>query len=208
MIGAVGYVLVDIVLQFLPPHYSMIGEAESNLAVGPYGWIMNINFLGRAVTSACMVAAVAGLGGTGWLRRTGLVLFGFGGLCSAVLAFFSTDIHPVGEPGLAASTPTGAVHLAVATVGFLAALAGISTLTIWLYRSTLLPDGHRVAVVFTAAGLAGLAFLGFTVAATPTLLGLAERICLVGILGWVFGVSRAIRRSSGQRPRGRDNLEK
>jgi hypothetical protein len=29
------YVLIDIVLQLLPPHYSVVSDAESDLAVGP-----------------------------------------------------------------------------------------------------------------------------------------------------------------------------
>ncbi|KGJ77557.1 hypothetical protein GY21_07195 [Cryobacterium roopkundense] len=196
MIGAAGYAVVDTVLQFLPPHYSPISDAESNLAVGPFGWIMNVNFLGRAVTSACAVGALAGLTGGGPLRRSGLVLFGFGGLCSAVLAFFPTDVHPDGEAGLVAHTAAGAVHLTVATVGFLAALAGITTLTGWLWRSGSLSGGRGAAVGFTAVGLAGLAFLGLTIVAAPGMLGLAERICLVGILGWVFFVCREIRGQS------------
>jgi len=195
MVGALAYVLVDIVLQLLPPHYSPISEAESNLAVGPFGWIMNLNFIGRAIASACAVLALAALGGRGALRRTGLVLFGFGGLCSALLAFFPTDIHPVGETGLQAFTPTGTVHLAVATVGFVAALAGIAVLTGWLRRSRLLPAGRGVALVFLVWGVIGLIFLGGAIAVAPNLLGLAERICLLGILGWVFGVCLMIRRT-------------
>ena len=83
--------------------------------------------------------------------------------------------------------------LAVATVGFLAALAGIAALTGWLRRSRLLPGRRTVALVFLVWGVAGLIFLGATIAVAPNLLGLAERVCLLGILGWVFGVSRAIR---------------
>ena len=38
------YVVLDVVAQVLPPHYSPISQAESLLAVGPYGYIMTVNF--------------------------------------------------------------------------------------------------------------------------------------------------------------------
>ncbi|MBG6212165.1 MAG: DUF998 domain-containing protein [Cryobacterium sp.] len=192
MVGVVVYVLVDIVLQFLPPHYSPISEAESNLAVGPFGWIMNLNFVGRMITCIAAVVALSTLGGTGVLRRIGLGLFFIGGLCSGVLAFFPTDIHEAGEPGLTAESVAGRIHLTVATIGFLAALAGICVLTAWLSRSRVLPRSRVAASGFTALGVAGILVLGLSVTVLPGLLGLAERVCLIGILGWVFGVCRTI----------------
>jgi hypothetical protein len=54
--GVIGYVIADVVLQFLPPHYTAISQAESDLAVGPFGWIMSINFFGRGITSAALIA--------------------------------------------------------------------------------------------------------------------------------------------------------
>ncbi|TDW31140.1 DUF998 domain-containing protein [Cryobacterium psychrophilum] len=192
MVGVVVYVLVDVVLQFLPPHYSPISEAESNLAVGPYGWIMNLNFVGRMITCLAAATALATLGERGVLRRIGLWLFVLGGVCSGILAFFPTDVHEAGAPGLTTETSVGAVHLAVATVGFVAVLVGICVLTVWLSTSPVLPRARLVALVFTGVGVAGIVFLALTIAVLPDLLGLAERVCLLGILGWVFGVSRSI----------------
>ena len=40
----------------------------------------------------------------------------------------------------------------------------------------------------------GLMFLALTVTVLPSLIGLAERTCLVGILGWTYWVARGIRR--------------
>ncbi|KFF60171.1 hypothetical protein JF66_06120 [Cryobacterium sp. MLB-32] len=194
VVGVVVYVLVDIVLQLLPPHYSPISETESNLAVGPFGWIMNLNFVGRMITSIAAVVALTALGGTGILRRLGLWLFLVGGFCSGVLAFFPTDIHEVGEPGLAGESVSGSVHLVVATAGFLAALAGICALTAWLWRSRVLPRALAAASVFTALGVVGILFLGLAITVFPGLVGLAERVCLLGILGWVIGVCGVLAR--------------
>jgi len=45
------YVVLDAIAQVLPPHYSPLSQAESLLAVGPYGYIMTVNFLIRGVFS-------------------------------------------------------------------------------------------------------------------------------------------------------------
>jgi MFS family permease len=209
MVGVVVYVSVDVVLQFLPPYYSPISEAESNLAVGPFGWIMNLNFLGRAVTSFAAAGAllsVARAAGRGRSARrslssllvTGLTLFTLGGLCSAVLAFFPADVLPPERraPGrtVIAETTVGSVHLGVATLGFIAALLAIVLLTAWAYRSGCLPAVRRGALAFTVLAAVGLMFLALTVTVLPSLIGLAERTCLVGILGWTYWVARGIRR--------------
>lgn len=194
MVGVIVYVLVDVVLQFLPPHYSAISDAESNLAVGPYGWIMNLNFLGRAVLTLCAAVAIGLSGPPSSLRRAGLALMIVAGACSAALAFLPTDIHPPGEFGLQTSTPTGALHLGVASLGFFAALGAFALLTGWLRGSALLRNVYPAALALTAVAAAGLLCVALADAFAPNLVGLAERVCLAGILGWAFVVCGAIRR--------------
>lgn len=219
MIGVVVYVLVDCVLQVLPPHYDPIREAESNLAVGPYGWIMNLNFLGRAATTLCAVNALRRLGSPSQLRLAGLILLVCGGAASAVLAFFATDVDVV--PGSAADsyTVTGIVHLIVAGAGFIAALGAVVVLTVWLRRTRALriplPAGPAAGRTNTPATTLATAFAVLTVggglwlaaAATvaPGTLGIAERVCLVGILGWTFVVCAGIRQRDA-RPRAERQL--
>ena len=208
MAGVAAYVGVDVVLQRLPPHYSMIRDAESNLAVGPFGWIMNLNFIGRAATTLCLVRAVLLTGSAGQLRTTGTVLLGIGGACSGVLAFFPTDIPgaaPVGSgpaapgaaapgaPGLSATTRAGAVHLAVTGVGFVAAFAGVSVLTAWLRKWPRLRRTSTAAAGFCGLTAAGVGALGLAGRYFPSYLGLAERIALAGILGWAFSVAAGLR---------------
>jgi len=55
--GIVLYLILDVVAQLLPPHYSPITQAESDLAVGKYGFIMTINFLNRGVLSLLFIFA-------------------------------------------------------------------------------------------------------------------------------------------------------
>ena len=197
MVGVVVYVLVDVVLPFLPPHYSAVSDAESNLAVGPYGWIMNLNFLGRAGLTLSAAVAIGLAGRPSRLRRAGLVLMLLAGACSAALAFLPTDINPPGEYGLLAATLPGTLHLVVASLGFFAALAGFALLTGWLRGQDLAPELRRAypaALTLTAVAAAGLLFVALADTFAPMLLGLAERVCLAGILGWAFVVCAAIRR--------------
>jgi hypothetical membrane protein len=203
MIGVVVYLLVDCVLQFLPPHYDPIREAESNLAVGPFGWIMNLNFLGRAVTTLCAVGALRLVGPASVQRRIGLVLLGAGGMASALLAFLPTDVHVAAGSSAASYSLTGMMHLIVAGTGFVAALLAIVVLTVWSWRTPELAGIAGPAVVCAALTASGGVWLALCATVAPDLLGLAERVCLAGILGWTFVVCAGIRRvSSAGRARG------
>jgi hypothetical membrane protein len=185
MVGVVIYVVVDVVLQFLPPHYSPLTQAESDLAVGPLGWIMSINFFGRGITSGALIVAIGMTEPQTPQRRAGAALLAVAGFCSALIAFFPTDI-PNGE-GISPSTAHGVIHIAGATSGFVLALAAFWLLTFWA------PARSRASIAFLAVATGGLVFLAVSIVAIPGVLGLAERICLLGILGWVFVVATRLR---------------
>jgi hypothetical membrane protein len=188
LVGVAVYVIVDVVLQFLPPHYSPISQAESDLGVGPFGWIMSINFFGRGITSAAIIVAITLTAPPTRRRLLGISLLAVAGFCSALIAFFPTDIAAVAGEGIRPATVHGTIHVVGATSGFILALASFWVLTSWM------PDRPRAADILLGIASLGLLFLGVTVVAAPELLGLAERICLVGILGWVFVVAHHLRR--------------
>ncbi len=58
--GIILYLILDIVAQLLPPHYNPISQAESDLAVGSFGYIMTINFLNRGILSIIFLFAFLG----------------------------------------------------------------------------------------------------------------------------------------------------
>ena len=173
------YVLIDVVLQFLPPHYSVVSDAESDLAVGPFGGSMNLNFLARAVMSGCVVVAVALTAPASRLRTAGSVFLALAGLCSAALVFFPTDVNPPGEFGMTPRTTVGLAHVVIATSGFLAVLLAMALLTRWIGR-------RRAVQGFFVLALVGLGLLAVSLAVFAQVVGLTERLCLVGILGWTF----------------------
>ncbi len=53
------YLVIDTVAQILPPHYSPIRDAESDLAVGPYGFLMTVNFVNRGVLSILFLTGIS-----------------------------------------------------------------------------------------------------------------------------------------------------
>jgi len=193
-VGAVLYIVVDIVLQLLPPHYSVVSEAESNLAVGSFGWIMNLNFVARGVVTGCAVWALARFGPRSRLRQFGLGLMLLAGVCSAALAFLPTDIPPADTPGLAPTTALGTAHLVVAATGFVTALVAFVLLTVWLRHNERLRPAYPAAAFCVALAALGLLSLGLASAVAPGVLGLAERLALAGVLGWVIAVAALIRR--------------
>lgn len=256
MILVLLYAIVDVSLQFLPPHYSVVTDAESDLAVGPYGWVMRANFLGRGVMSLCLVGAIvltrrrgestrgesmrgesmrgettrgesmAGESSSGETRRgettghtestpqasrsfapsrarslapnltrnraatpaikLGCALIVIAGVCSAMLVFFATDVNAAGQFGMAQHTNIGRTHVVFATIGFIAVLLGMLLLT------AALPLG-RVAVASVTIAAAGLLILAGCLLVAPHLIGLAERLCILGILGWAFAVAHRYR---------------
>ena len=126
IIGIILYVVLDAVVQVLPPHYSPISQAESDLAVGPYGYIMAINFVNRGVLSILFVVAVYNsLPISGRPKfRTGLALISFWGAGALVLSVFPTDLS--GNP----VTVHGAIHLIAALIAFICGAFGILLLSL------------------------------------------------------------------------------
>lgn len=192
------YVALDAIAQSLPPHYSPIRDAESDLAVGPYGYIMAINFVNRGVLSLLFVFALSqSLKMTDAIpERTsgaknpysrGLTLLAVWGVGALLLAIFPTDVP---------ATPVswhGAIHLVVALIAFLAGAFGILDLSSRFRESELL---RGAAGYSFAIALLGVVFCFVTLGLgsiaphiNARIGGLDERIFLGLVLGWVAAVS-------------------
>lgn len=112
--GIALYVLLDVVAQALPPHYNPVSQAESDLAVGPYGFIMTANFVVRGLLSAAMLLVLVRIVIPSVRSRFGLLLFALWTASSFLLAVFPTDV--VGSE----HTLHGKIHLGLALIGFAA----------------------------------------------------------------------------------------
>ncbi|MGH2449454.1 MAG: DUF998 domain-containing protein [Chloroflexota bacterium] len=178
--GIVLYVILDVVAQLLPPHYSPIRQAESDLAVGPYGWIMTVNFVVRGLFSAAILIV---------LRRClqvrhaslGLALLGVWMIAAFVLALFPTDL--VGEHSV-----HGIIHLVVALLAFVSVTVAVELLSRSLADS---PLWHTVGT--RAAWIAHLVVAAFVVEILTSKIhrisGLTERLFLASVLLWLAVVA-------------------
>ena len=191
LLGVLLYVILDLVAQYLLPRYSPISQAESDLAVGPYGYIMTLNFVNRGILSLCflfaiMLAANSGDSSSPRLER-GAWLFAAWSIGALLLAAFPTDVPP---------TPIswhGAVHLVVAIVAFLGGALGALYISLGMNGNRTVGKARGVALplAFLSVVLCFVEVSGAVVA--PGIFaqygGLVERLFLGSILLWVALVS-------------------
>lgn len=198
MAGIAVFVALNIVVQLLPPHYSMVSQAVSDLAAGPYGWLMDIAF---ALGGASILAFVAGavMATTPETRpRAGFLLLGAWGAATEAIALVHPDVVDAhGYPGTLkafamSASIHGKAHLAIAAVVFVTMVAGLVTSSRHLGREPSLRESQRTARLIAAAALIGLLL-------TDELgrhgsYGLMERgVSLLG-LAWLIVVARRLRR--------------
>ena len=194
LIGVVLYLVLDIIAQLLPPHYSPISQAESDLAVGPYGFVMTVNFLNRGVLSLEFLFALLGtarIAGAEVSRmRTGKFLFGAWSVGAILLAIFPTDVPatPVSWHGL--------IHLVVAIVAFLGGAFGALALSLRLRGSPKLEAIRSFALLIAAISVV-LCLVDLLLPAhlAAHYGGLFERLFLGSVLVWVAAISVYMLRS-------------
>ena len=178
--GVLVYVLVDAVLALLRPGLSLLHNPESDYGVGPFFWLMDLNFLLRGALTLCLVVAIVSCWRPSPLARLGALLLAVWGVFSALLAVFPDD--PLGTP----ATASGAIHLVLALVAFLGALVG--TILLSLAAGHLPPlqgvRGWLLALSLLAVvPLLALLRAGFR---AESLGGLYERIFLALELAWIL----------------------
>jgi hypothetical protein len=185
------YAVLDVIAQLLPPHYSPVTQAESDLAVGPYGGIMTANFVIRGLlTFAFLVGlerTIRAEGGS-WSRyRRGVGAFLVWGVGAVLLAIFPTDVP---------ATPVSwheAIHIVVAFPAFLGGALG----TYWVAKQLGTSPTFRSAETWATA-LAGLTIVLVVVELIGGLAvnrisgqvgGVLERVFLGSVLLWLFLVA-------------------
>lgn len=201
--GVALYVVLDVIAQSLPPHYSPISQAESDLAVGPYGYIMTINFVNRGLFSLVFLYAFARtLDLEGLSRkpfRNGSISWAVWAVGALLLAAFPTDV-----PNLPLSWH-GAIHLVVALFAFVGGAVGAYLLSLHLEEGGLLRGAKPFALplslivlILLVVELAG----GIAVPRVSARIGgLTERLFLAGVLLWMVLVSVHMARVLGKESR-------
>ena len=186
ILGLVLYVALDVVAQLLPPYYSPVSQAESDLAVGKFGFVMTINFLNRGLFSLLFILAFLRTLNLAKVARshfrTGVYLLGVWAVGALLLAGFPTDVP---------ATPIswhGAIHLVVATIAFFGGALGALIISLRLGKNEAFQKLRTSALLIAIVSV----ILLFVALATLTgpLGGLTERLFLGSVLLWI-GVTSA-----------------
>ncbi len=186
--GVVVYVLIDLALAFLRPGVSLLHDAESDYGVGPFSWLMDLNFLLRCALSLALVGALARLGSP--RLRLGSWLLGAWAVCSGLLAFFPDD--PPGYP----VTTAGQIHLLLAFVGFICVAVAAILLALRFRELPALAPGSTALLTLGVLAVLALLLLGGTHLHPRALGGLWERLFLALELAWILVASLCLRRAS------------
>src|SRR5579863_11876 len=190
IIGIVVYVVIDVIAQLLPPHYNAISQAESGLAVGPYGFLMTINFVIRGLLSLALLIALTRATTKEGRSQFGLVLLGVWAIGAFLLALFPTD--------LAGQKPTlhGLIHLLVAFIAFVCVAIGELLLSLRFAADERWQAVRNLTVTIAFATLIALFLLFFgTIAGLNGIGGLLERVFLGLALLWLLVVAVHLRTS-------------
>jgi hypothetical membrane protein len=192
--GVLLYVLIDVLLAFLRPDVNLIHNAESDYGVGPYSWLMDVNFLLRCGLSLAAAAAIVRHTSSGGRLRLGTGFLVAWGVGSGILAFFPDN--PSGTP----VTTSGLVHLSVAFLAFTCVVIGTIVLSIKFRLVPQLRQAVPILLFLSVAAVVPLMLLGHTDFRPGTLAGLYERIFLGIELFWILVVGTRIFSSASQPP--------
>ncbi len=189
-VAVILYLLLDIVAQLLPPHYNPVNTAESDLAVGPYGYIMALNFVNRGLLSLAFLYAFVrtqAVGAEIARYRRGILLVGLWGVGALLLAVFPTDVP---------ATPIswhGEIHLVVAFLAFVGGALGVLLLSLQFGEDPAMRPVKKLALPVAAVAVLFLALLFGLPFVLPHLAsrigGITERTLIASILLWMMTVS-------------------
>lgn len=181
------YVILDALAQVMPPHYSPISQAESDLAVGSFGYIMTANFINRGILSLLFIFAF--LQTLDHLKvqrskfRSGVIMLGIWGVGALLLAIFPTDVP---------ATPVswhGAIHLVVAIIAFIGGAFGTVAISRSLSQSKALTGLRKVvyplSILVAICWLVEFALPFFFPRLNTQIGGLTERVFLGSVLLWI-----------------------
>jgi hypothetical membrane protein len=191
--GVVVYVAIDVALVLLRPHFSVLHNAESDYGSrGPYGWLMDLNFVLRCALSLAAVRALSLAGPRQPRLRAALGLLALWAVASGLLAFFPDD--PVGTPthGLVPK-----VHLALAAVAFVAVAVGTRLATRALRADPSWQPAIVPLAVLSWGAILPVLLLGRTHLRPHSLGGLWEKVFLGLELAWILVAAAWIARELG-----------
>ncbi len=119
IVGTVFFVLAVTALHFLRPDYNPTTRLLSDYAVGPYGYLMTAAWFALGLVSFALALGIRDGMGPSRAKSAGSVLLGVAAVGGFLTGIFPPDLE--GSP----STTTGAIHLVVGSISFVAFFAAI-----------------------------------------------------------------------------------
>jgi hypothetical protein len=184
VVGIALYVVLDVIAQLLPPHYSPISQAESDLAVGPYGYVMAANFVVRGLLTFAFLFGLVGASRLGKTARVGLALIALWGAGAFILAAFPTDVGTM-------VTVHGMIHNSTAAVAFLGGAFGTLFLSLHFNAEERLRPIAATARILASLGVV-MCFVtlgALFIRRLSHVFGLVERVFIGLVLLWILIVA-------------------
>lgn len=187
--GCALFILIMTAFHFIQPELHPFQRFGSEYAVGRLGWIMNVAFLGFAGALAALSVALGRALQPPVRSRGGAILFAVAALGILGSGLFNADLQ--GE----AVTWHGIGHALAGLVAFLSMLPGMVIVAGRLQRANVLRGGYRILRPLSWLNV-GM-FLAMLFLFEPFgLVGLGQRVFLMGMFGWLLTAAEGIR--SGQ----------
>lgn len=163
--------------------YSLIGDNISELALGRYGFVLTVAFVIAGLGILGLAYAIRTLTLGSWGSFIGSLLIAIYGAGAILSAVFPTD--PIDSPADVWSlSTTGTIHIVVALVSFLSAIAGMFILT----RTFMTAARWRSLTPWLMLFPAGALALFFVQSEGP-LVGLLQRLLVTVISAWLIVVA-------------------
>lgn len=191
-------VFLEVIVQVLPPHYNPLSQSESDLAVGPYGFLMDINFIIRGLLYLIFLAAFTRVIPEQAQSRSGVILLAVAAIGKFVIAFAATDLTARPE------TLHGTIHAVAALVSFFCGALGELLLARALRHAlhTPLPRHFLVGLATLTLVWSVLIIVTVFVSSQIGIWGLLERIFTSLSFLWVLVVSLRLCNTSALNRRG------
>jgi len=195
LLGIASYVVIDVVLAFIDPRYSLLHNAESDYGVGPNAWLMDVNFVLRGALSVAAVIALWRASAPAARSRSGVVLLLVWAAASGLLAFFPDN--PLGQPAPQSSR----VHIWLAGLAFMGILVGAIVVTLRLAGDRRWRKIRPAILGLALFAILPALLLGRTIGRPQSDFGLFERLFLGTELIWLTVVAAWSARLPGELPR-------
>jgi hypothetical protein len=182
MVGILLSILLEVIVQLLPPHYNPLSQSESDLALGPYGLLMDLNFMLRGVLYLIFVVAFISIIPKEGQSRGGLILLGISAIEKLIIAFAATDLSERPQ------TIHGTVHAIAALTSFFCGALGILLISRFLRRIPAMRSSLRFLLPLASVTLVWSVVVILTVFVSTRIgvWGLLERILTVLFSLWIF----------------------